>query len=285
MERPSRTAVLEETVRLESIGGHVVHVPVQVGASVRTRFILDTGIGLNLVSTELCARVGGRATGETYSGKRMSGQEVLTPLARVPSLALGSHRVDDALVGVFPPGLLPPDWGFVEGFLSPSFFANIPFTIRRAAGTLTLEGETPPEAKSEPRTVVPVIVRRSGPELTLFVELELPNGRRVTVEVDTGSSNLILDTRFMEELGVREETPGHRKAEEADETGYRYLRHLAPLRGRVFLRGAPNLAQIDPVVMFQKIIHDGLLGDDFLKSFDVTYDIAHSRLLFAPPSH
>ncbi len=46
--------------------------------------------------------------------------------------------------------------------------------------------------------------------------------------------------------------------------------------------GAGEIAQPDPDVMFQRIIHDGLLGDTFLRRFAVTYDIAGSRLIFTP---
>ena len=34
--------------------------------------------------------------------------------------------------------------------------------------------------------------------------------------------------------------------------------------------------------MFQEIIHDGLIGDRFLRNFIVTYDLPRSRMIFAP---
>jgi hypothetical protein len=36
--------------------------------------------------------------------------------------------------------------------------------------------------------------------------------------------------------------------------------------------------------MFQKIIYDGLIGDQFLRNFVTTYDLPGSRMIFAPPS-
>jgi len=33
--------------------------------------------------------------------------------------------------------------------------------------------------------------------------------------------------------------------------------------------------------MFQKIIHDGLVGDSFLRNFAVTYDVANARMIFS----
>jgi hypothetical protein len=36
--------------------------------------------------------------------------------------------------------------------------------------------------------------------------------------------------------------------------------------------------------MFQQIIHDGLVGDRFLRNFTTTYDLARSQMIFATPS-
>ena len=38
----------------------------------------------------------------------------------------------------------------------------------------------------------------------------------------------------------------------------------------------------NPEVMFQRIIHDGLIGDAFLRNFVVTWDIAASQIVLAP---
>jgi len=43
---------------------------------------------------------------------------------------------------------------------------------------------------------------------------------------------------------------------------------------------APELAQHAPDVQFQRIIHDGLVGDAFLHRFAVTYDVAGAELIF-----
>jgi aspartyl protease len=78
-----------------------------------TRFVLDTGIGLNLVSTALAAELGCAPTGETYRGRRMSGQEVEVPLARLGSLAFAGVEAHGAEAGIFDFGALGDG---VEGF-------------------------------------------------------------------------------------------------------------------------------------------------------------------------
>ena len=47
------------------------------------------------------------------------------------------------------------------------------------------------------------------------------------------------------------------------------------------MTGAPLMRVAHPPVMFQKIIYDGLVGDQFLRNFTTTYDLASSRMIFA----
>jgi hypothetical protein len=35
-------------------------------------------------------------------------------------------------------------------------------------------------------------------------------------------------------------------------------------------------------MMFQRIIHDGLVGHDFLNAHSTTFDLAHGAMIFAP---
>lgn len=69
--------------------GHLVTVPVRVG-DLETRIIADSGIGLTIIRSSLAEQVGFRPTGASFTGRRMSGQEVTLPLAIAPSLRLGT---------------------------------------------------------------------------------------------------------------------------------------------------------------------------------------------------
>jgi hypothetical protein len=71
-----------------------------VGA-IETTFIFDTGIGLNLISADLAARVGCYPDGSTFTGRRMSGQAVTVPLGSLTSLEIGENRMRDVPVGIF----------------------------------------------------------------------------------------------------------------------------------------------------------------------------------------
>jgi hypothetical protein len=247
---------------------HLVTLPVTAGAR-ETRFVFDSGIGLTLVSRALADELGCEA-GETFSGKRMSGQDVSVPLATLDSLAVGGFARRDLTVGVFD----MVDFDGIEGFLSLDHFRETTVTVDYAGQRVTI---------GEPGSGVPVDVRveRDGPSTAVYMPLELPNGRTVSVEVDMGSDALILDEPLAGELGIDLAADDVRTVHGCDETGHEYTRHFTTLTGVVRVPGAPSLAQRDPEVMFQRIIYDGLVGDAFLRNFTVTFDVPNARLLFA----
>jgi hypothetical protein len=239
---------------------HLVVVPVRVNG-VDASFVIDSGIGLTLLSQSVADRAGVTTNGATFTGQRMSGQAVTTPLATLSSLEFDELVVRDHTVGVFDLDGLPDG---IDGFLSLAFFAESPFTVDYVRSEVRLGAGD--------GTTVDIEVEVDGPAVTAFAPLTLPDGRVVRVEVDMGSDALILDDAFAQgDLRVVEGT---------DETGHTYVRRFGTLPGRVSL--ASELWQDDPKVMFQKIRYDGLIGDDFLSRYTVTFDIPGSRMVFSP---
>ena len=245
---------------------HVVRVPVRIGGD-EYRFLVDTGIGITVVSSALAARADVRQTGYWLTARRMSGQEIQAPLVRLPRVTLGEHTVNDHLACVSDLG---DDFA---GILGPDFYAGHVLTIDPAAMTLALRD--PHEAGGYE---VPLQVRREGVTVDAFVTLVLPNGRQVSVEVDTGSDNLILDTRFAADCGVDLGGPAVTTKTGTDETGYHWTRHWTRTRGPVHLAAAPGTAQDAPQVQFQDIIYDGLIGTDYLDRYRLTVDFGGARM-------
>ena len=60
-----------------------------------------------------------------------------------------------------------------------------------------------------------------------------------------------------------------------------FTRCFATLTGDISLTGAASFRQPNPEVTLQKIIYDRLIGDQFLRNFVTTYDLARSRMIFA----
>lgn len=254
---------------------HMLAVPVVVG-DVETTFIFDTGIGVNLISPSLAAKVSCVPLGETCTGRRMSGQAVTVPMSTLGSLKLGDHTWENVAVGVF-------DLAGIAGLVSLTSFRSIPVTIDYQAGTIVMEDERSLADRLARGTSVAVDVHEDGPYSTgVFTDLTLPSGRSVKVEVDTGSDNLILNQPFAAENAIDLEGESTRRLLGQDETGHEYARYFTILPGDISLTAAPAFRQHDPQVMFQKIIYDGLAGDAFLRNFVTTYDLANARMIFAP---
>jgi hypothetical protein len=127
---------------------------------------------------------------------------------------------------------------------------------------------------------VDVQVRADGPTLEVFLPLDVPGAGSIAVEVDTGSDVLNLDERLAGRAGAQLDGADAR-VDGTDETGHAYRRTFTKLAGTVHPTGAPQIAQRDPDVMFQRIVYDRLVGDAFLRRFVVTYDVANGRMIFA----
>jgi Aspartyl protease len=262
---------------------HLVTVPVLVDGRRVSRFVLDTGIGLTLLSESLCAAIACETNGSTFTGRRMSGQEVTVPLADAPSLSFGGLTRRDHVVGVIELGGFPPQVGAVDGFLSLAFFENAAFTVDYARGAVVVESPALVDGRARGGSVVAVRLERDGPAVDAFMQLDIPGGRTIEVEVDMGSDSLILDERLADGVGVDlDHDDDVRRVDDRDETGYPYTRSFTRLRGAIHPAGAPSVAQSDPDVMFQRIIYEGLVGDAFLRRFTVTYDVPRERVIFGP---
>jgi Aspartyl protease len=252
---------------------HLIRVPVRLGDD-ELHFLVDTGIGVTVVNERLSARPDVEALGETYAGRRMSGQLVEAPLVRLPTLAVGDYAVDGHEAVSVDLGD-----GF-DGILGPSYFADRIVTTDPEAGTFIVHDE----GEHVDGIEVPLDIHRDGRSADPFVELVLPGGRTVLVEVDTGSDCLILDTGFMAECGLEVGGPGVSSREGVDETGQSYVRHDATLTGAVHLKSAPETAQDAPRVIFQEIVHDGLVGSEYLYRYRFSFDLAGQRMVLAPLS-
>ena len=100
--------------------------------------------------------------------------------------------------------------------------------------------------------------------------------------MDTGSDAIVLDVTLAAEAGVDLAAASTRTHQSTDETGYKFTRYFATVSGEVSVTGAPEFRVAGPEAIFQKIIYDGLIGDPFLRNFVTTYDLAGSRMIFAP---
>lgn len=87
----------------------------------------------------------------------------------------------------------------------------------------------------------------------------------------------------MSTLAIDPDGPGVERQLGKDETGNAYVRRYAKLPRAIPAAHAPAITvRAGRTVMFQKIVHDGLVGQEFLKEHVVTFDLRASTLTFDP---
>lgn len=269
------------TVPLGRASGQFHTVPVRIHDHVVTTAILDTGIGIELISRALCDRIACVIDGE-FTGKRMSGQSVTLPLTTLSSLELGGiveHDVVAAVVDI--EGFFPEPQ--IEAFVGLPFLESHPFTLEVAERRLVFESEGSLARRERLGTEVPVRLDRQGPALDIFAPVTLPSGARADVLLDTGSRIVTLHDRYAADVGVDFASPDVDLREGTDETGFHYRRRFARIAGPLMFEVAQMRPRPDLEVVFQESIHDGLVGTAFLSSFVITFDLSHERLWVADP--
>ena len=259
---------------------HMIIIPVRLNDTFESQMILDTGIGLTLITKEFCERVKCNISG-SYTGKRMSGQKIKVGLSRIAVLSIAGHREENVQVGVFDTAnILPPN---IDGMVSLAYFEKTPFTIDNKNGVVIVEDPMSMAERKKNGAIVPVTVDRDGPTVGLYLSMEVPNGPPAKVEIDTGSNSFILNEKYMKRLGVDPKGPTVKRVDAKDETAHPYTRYFTKIAGPIYPTGAPQMRQADLDVMFQKIIYDGLVGHGFLKNFIVTFDIPNAQIILAKP--
>jgi hypothetical protein len=203
------------------------------------RFVLDTGIGLTLLSERLCPAIGCRSGGSAFTVRRMSGQKATVPLATAPPLPFGGATRRGHVVGIMALDGFPPELGAADGFLSLAFFEAVPFTADYARGVVIVESWASVEQRARDGAAVPVRPERDGPAVDAFMRLDLPGGKTVEVEIDMGSDSLSLDERLADAVGVDLHRDGVRRVLGQDETGHAYTRSFARLEGWIRATGRP----------------------------------------------
>jgi predicted aspartyl protease len=295
-------------IPFQRAGGHLLKIPVTLNGNTHATFILDTGIGINVLSKDLADKLGCAPT-RTYQGSRMSGQTLTVPIAKLPTLTVGNEQSQNVEFGLWDMHSLlgkDADLADVQGMLSLKFFENRPFTVDYQAGTVVLESPDSLKAREKTGQSVPVKLEQDqSTTMTVWVELRLPDEARSDglqqqhhgrhgggggfrsqrrkehwAEVDTASNVTVLNEKYMNALGVQPGTDKVRREDGKDETGGNYVRYFTKLDSPLVLVADRKVREEKPDVMFQRIVYDALLGNEFLRNYTVTYDLPHRRMIF-----
>jgi len=284
---------------------HAILLPVKIG-EVDAQFLLDTGLGFDLISPQLAQKLGLEATPD-YQVRPVTGGELKLGRAKLSSLAVGKEKETDLEVLVGDPGKFVGNGGEtqVDGILSLAFFKERPFTLDFANQQLVLEdrdslakrkaaGKRVGCRLSDEKVVasVPLTLTERAPDppkpggiagiLSTFTGSGgAPDPPKAWVQVHTGHENLLLNSRLMFTLKVDATGANITETEPTDPTGQRF-RSWASHMGRIELEDHPTLRLEKAPVVFRKLEAEGVLGQDFLRRYTVTFNLPDSELFFSP---
>lgn len=279
--------------------------PVKVADSIDAEFRLDTGLGFNLISPQLAQKLGMESSPNTKV-RPVTGGELNVAQGRLTSLALGNQRETDVDVLVGEPRMFVAMGGEtkVDGILSLAFFRNHPFTLDYANQKLVLENSeslsqrkaagTRVECRLSDENVVAsisLVLKERGPEPEKPGGIAgiisgitggggAPDPPKAWVQVNTGCENLLLDSKLMFTLPVDATGANVTETEPTDPNGLRF-RSWASQMGKIEVLDKPALSQLKSPVVFRKLLADGVLGQEFLRRYTVTFDLPNSELIFS----
>lgn len=272
--RTATAAFSSSKIKFRLAGGAqpLILLPVRVNDRGPFDFILDTGAGTSLVSTELAKELDLKIIG-SKSGQSAGGK-VSVSLAKVDSLAVGETKLDEIDVGVVDLGHIAKTVGArIDGDLGYNFLKHFRVTIDYRACELRLEDPKRVESFARgAQTEIPM--RLANPAKPLILVDVYASGRGpFQFAIDTGTSTTAITPALAKELGVKTSPVG------AGTTGGAPVDFTAGLLQSFQLGGAKvdNMAVVvaDFFAMLSSAIGanlDGIVGYNFLRNYKVVID-------------
>jgi predicted aspartyl protease len=235
-------------------------------------FILDTGAGTSLLSSDLAKQLEVKIVGSKEG--QSAGGKVSVSLAKVDSFAVGETKLDDVDVGIVDLSNIGTTIGArIDGDLGYNFLRHFRVTINYRDCELQLEDPKRVESFARGRqTEVPI--RLANPAKPLIIVDVHANGRGpFQFAIDTGTSTTAITPELAKQLGVETSPVG------AGTTGGAPVDfHAGSLRS--FQLGGAKIDNMAVVVadfftMLNAAIGaklDGIVGYNFLSNYKVVID-------------
>ncbi|HJX98769.1 MAG TPA: retroviral-like aspartic protease family protein [Chthoniobacterales bacterium] len=250
----------------------LILLPVCVNGRGPFDFILDTGAGTSLLSSDLAKQLEVKIVGSKEG--QSAGGKVSVSLAKVDSFAVGETKLDDVDVGIVDLSHIGTTIGArIDGDLGYNFLKHFRVTINYRDCELRLEDPKRVESFARGRqTEVPI--RLANPAKPLIIVDVHANGRGpFQFAIDTGTSTTAITPELAKQLGVETSPVG------AGTTGGAPVDfHAGSLRS--FQLGGAKIDNMAVVVadfftMLNAAIGaklDGIVGYNFLSNYKVVID-------------
>jgi predicted aspartyl protease len=250
----------------------LILLPVQVNGSGPFEFILDTGAGTSLLSSDLAKQLKVKIVGSKEG--QSAGGKVAVSLAKTESLAVGETELHDVDVGIVDLSHIGKTIGAnVDGDLGYNFLKHFRLTIDYCSCEVRLDDPKRVENFGRSaKTEVPM--RLAGPAKPLILVDVHANGRGpFQFAIDTGTSTTAITPGLAKELGIKSSPVGPAT------TGGAHVDVTAGTLQSFQVGGAKidNMAVVvaDFFAMLSNAIGaklDGIVGYNFLRNYKVVID-------------
>ena len=280
MLKPETLTVKSSKTHFRLPGGAqpLVLVPVTVNGRGPFEFILDTGAGTSLLSTELAAQLSAKVLGSKEG--QSAGGKISVSLAKVESLAVGAAAINDLEVGIVDLSHIGKTVGAkIDGDLGYNFLRHFRVTIDYAKSEIAFDDSRRFDRISPSgRTEVPM--RLANPAKPLILVDVYANQRGpFQFAIDTGTSTTAITPELAKELGVVSKPLG---------LGTTGGAHVAVTAGMMqsFMVGGARIDDMSVVIAdFFTVLSeavgaklDGIVGYNFLRNYTVVFDYPNERL-------
>ncbi|MEP7014736.1 MAG: retroviral-like aspartic protease family protein [Verrucomicrobiota bacterium] len=263
--------------RLAGGGQPLILLPVHVNGSGPFDFILDTGAGTSLVSSELAKELQLKTLGSKEG--QSAGGKVSVSLAQISSLAVGNTKLENVDVGIVDLAHIGKAIGAkIDGDLGYNFLKYFRVTIDYIRCEIRLED--PKRVESFARTSTQVPMRLASPAKPLLLVDVYANGRGpFQFAIDTGTSTSAITPELAKTLKVKGTPIGQGATAGA---------HVDVTAGslRSFQVGGAKIDNFDVVIAdffanLSQVIGaklDGIVGYNFLRNYKVVIDYPNETL-------
>jgi predicted aspartyl protease len=271
---PATSSLNSSKVKFRLAGGAqpLILLPVHVNGQGPFDFILDTGAGTSLLSTELAKQLAVKILGSKEG--QSAGGKVSVSLGQIDSLAVGETNLNGVDVGIVDLTHIGKTVGAkIDGDLGYNFLKHFRVTIDYRDFELRLEDPKRVESFSRgAQTEVPI--RLAAPAKPLILVDVHANGRGpFQFAIDTGTSTTAITPDLARQLGVESSPVG------AGTTGGSPVDFSAGSLQSFQLGGAKIDSMAVIVADFFEILSaavgaklDGIVGYNFLRNYKVVID-------------
>ena len=179
----------------------LILLPTRVNGAGPFDFILDTGAGTSLLSTELAQQLKIKVLG-TKEGQSAGGK-VSVSLAKVESLAIGQAKIEDVEVGIVDLGHIGKTIGTkIDGDVGYNFLKHFRVTIDYQTSEIRFDDPKRIENLGKP-SKAEIPMRLASPAKPLVLVDVYANGRGpFQFAIDTGTSTTAISPEVAQQLGI-----------------------------------------------------------------------------------